>query len=176
MLTPDFPLSGIPFLNPFHTVMDSQLKDLGFWLKKIGGVQVLDSGKRKKNFDSRFLGHDTGSTGPVENLVVTETVRSAKEDPEVVGEPLNRRRTDLPVADIPATTVVEGPYVSGPSASVAALQTLKDWISSIPAAHRRHELFDNYTSPQEKRKFKRESFDGFVGTLTDKVTLVSEFT
>lgn len=160
--------------------MASQLKDLAFRLKKIGGVQALDSGKRKNTSASGSHGHDTGSTGPVENSVVTEPVLSAEEDPEVQGKSLKRIRTDPPVVgegvNTTATIVAERPPVPGPSASATTLQTPNDWISSIPATDRKQELFDNYDSPQKKRILKRESFDKFVGRLTDKMTLVSEFT
>lgn len=136
----------------------------------------MDSGKRKNNYDSGSVGHDTDSTGPIENVVMTETVPSAEEDPEVGGEPLKRRTTDPPVVDAQASTVAEGPPIPGPSASAAAPRTLKDWISSIPATDQRQELFDNYASPHKKRRFKRKSFDEFVSRLTDEVTLVSQFT
>lgn len=67
----------------------------------------------------------------------------------------------------------ERPPNPGHVPSVSAPQNLKEWIASILAAERRQELFDNYASPREKRRFRKESFDEFVGRLTDEVTLVS---
>lgn len=57
--------AGIPSLNPFHVAMTAHLKDLNFRLKKIGGLQSLDSGKKKKySSRSSSVARETDSTSP----------------------------------------------------------------------------------------------------------------
>lgn len=120
--------------------MAAQLKDLAFKLKKIGGVQTLDSWKKKKLSDSGSHGNDFGSTGLVADPVLVETVPSAEEENlEAGGEALKRRKIGEPVygdTSAPAA-VVEKPPLPGSSVGASIPRNLKEWIASIPAADRR---------------------------------------
>lgn len=59
-----------------------------------------------------------------------------------------------------------------PAAEGPFPQKLKQWISSLPAEDRCRELFENYASVHEKRKFRREGFEDFLNQLMDDVTTV----
>lgn len=100
-----------------------------------------------------------------------------EEAPDVETSHLARKRKEHPEAGGSGVAVdMDAPspkrVTSKTFANAPAPTTVKAWMASIPAEDRRHELFENYTSTQEKRRFKRESFDDFVDQLMDEVTLV----
>lgn len=99
-----------------------------------------------------------------------------EEDVLVQGEALKKRRTGETIPEVIAVpSVIEKHPLPGSSVGASGFRNLNEYIGSIPAANRRQELFDNYASPQETKRFRRESFDDFVQKLTDEVTLVRDF-
>lgn len=72
--------------------MAEQLKDLSARFKKIGGLQSLDSGKKKAGYGSRSILRDAGSTG-LGNEVPTNILNAAHtEVMETEEEQLSRKR------------------------------------------------------------------------------------
>lgn len=175
--------AGLLVLNEFHVKMADQLKDIVARLQKVGGLQSMDTGKKKKTLpEDGSQGRDAGSTGPVNGMGPFSLNPSQEETPESLVERLARKRKDHPedgVSDVAikvpnAAEVAPGTSVS-PGVVPAPPSTLKDWISSIPPPMRRKELFDKYAFIQEKWRFRKENFDDFLQRLTDEVTLVKIF-
>lgn len=73
------------------------MKDLTACLHKIGGVQSLDSGKKKLGSDSGSNVRDTGSSGPVNDPgtpIIPNVADMETPDPEQ--ETFSRKRKDAP--------------------------------------------------------------------------------
>lgn len=175
-------------MNIFHQEMAAQLKDLASKLRKIGGVQSLDFGKKNGVSTSGDGAHDAGSSGPAdmfargvpEAIPVTDPLVEVGEKVETEmdkeAEPLVRKRKESDdvgrTSDVPPAKRNAGGERSagGPSP-----KTFKHWLSSLPAEDWKVEMFDNYVSAQDSRVFAKETLDVYLANLIDDVTWVGNF-
>lgn len=164
--------------------MAAQLKGLAGKLRKIGGIQSLDFGKKRVQVGSvsGSGARDAESTDnrdppAVERIPIVNEPVPGSDGPAGVGyqrgpvidkgpEELFRKRKET----------ADSAHVSGePVAKRGAPtpKTFKHWLSSLPAEDRKVEMFDNYVSAHDMRVYQRESLETFIANLFDDVTLVS---
>lgn len=111
--------------------MVTQLVDFITHLRRIRGVQSLDSGKRKNPFGSSSQHRDSGSTGPNKTPEVPIITNAAdSEIPEVDQEQLSRKRKDVSEVRVEEVGGSDSPVPKSVSISpvpeTQAPQNLKD--------------------------------------------------
>lgn len=126
--------------------MAEQLKDLASRLKNIGGIQNLDSGKKKVNPETGANVDQDGPTMPINEFVASDVEASTETaaGSDVVLLSRKRTRGDSGTSDDDAgesgAAVKKATVEPVPDAPVP--RNLKQWISSLPPEDRRRELFE----------------------------------
>lgn len=141
-----FLLSGILVLNPFHTAMAHQLKDLASRLKKSGVFRLWIRGRRNL---VRVLIPTRGILFlviPVNDIPVSDVEVTMEINLGLNSIPLSRKRIredpDAKVDKVEGSGALVKKATMEKAPKVPVPQTLKVWIASLLAEDRRRELFE----------------------------------
>ncbi|XP_074325211.1 uncharacterized protein LOC141662057 [Apium graveolens] len=163
----------IPKLIPYPPNMSAQLKDLSAKLRRIGGMTSVDVGKKKVG-EGDDAARKAAPSRPGRTTIVIDEPRSEDvQQGDVIRVPMPRKRKGVPASSGDKSgDVSEGPVSKKAAIDLApdTPETLKALLASFTPDVRRRELFENYASTAERKKYRKEPLDDFLVGLQEDIT------
>ncbi|XP_074378936.1 uncharacterized protein LOC141720428 isoform X2 [Apium graveolens] len=153
--------------------MSAQLKDLSAKLRRIGGMTSLDAGKKKVGEGDDAARKAAPSRPGRTTIVINEPRAEDMQQGDVIRVPAPRKRKSAPAGSgDKGNDVSEGPVLKKAVVDLApdTPETLKALLASFTPETRRRELFENYASTAERKKYRKEPLDDFLVGHQEEIT------